>query len=230
MLRRWIALIAPLLVVVTCAGEAFGQKGGGGRPGGTGGGKSGGTSKPKDSGSKSDPSKAAPAEKPTTFYLGNANCPVDNKALANHETFATVDGQRVYVCSETCKAKVDADGKKMLETAYKDVRQVPLKGCIACAKPIDAGKATDVVFQGRKVQVCSDGCAKSFKDNPCVLLAQVSWPEAKDAKNSTDPIDGKPVDRTVLAIYKKHIIAFSSPRSFAAFEKDPDAALKKLGF
>lgn len=215
------ALVAGLALV--CGNAAVAQTGGGH-------GKSGGTSKPAKPTppKKEDPPKqTAAAEKPSVPFFGNTTCPVDSK-LADKEKFVDVEGQRVYVCSDTCKDAVTKDGKAMLAKAYPSTTPVVGKGCPMCTKPIASGQAKDVVFEGRRVQVCSDACITTFKANPWLVLVQVNWPDAKDAKNTTDPFDGKPVDPAILAVYKRHILHFSSQKSLAALEKDPDAALAKL--
>jgi YHS domain-containing protein len=95
------------------------------------------------------------------------------------------------------------DLKAELAKAYPSTTDVTAKGCPTCGKAVTAAK--EVVFQGRKAKLCCDNCAAEFKKDPGLYLAKANWPDAKDAKNTTDPIDGKPVAAGVVAICKNPI-------------------------
>lgn len=177
------------------------------------------------------PAQKAPAssEKATIVFLGNANCPVDEKAV-NKDKFVEVEGQRIYVCSDDCQSKLKKDpaaATSALAKAYPSATPLSAKQC-CCGQEIEKGKSTDVTFQGRKVSLCCADCATEFKKAPVTSIALIMHPAAKDAKNTTDPIDGKSIDTTVIAFYKGHLIHFANFANAAVFEKDPDPWMTKL--
>jgi YHS domain-containing protein len=174
------------------------------------------------------PEQKAPtaAEKVTAVFLGNANCTQTNKPV-DKTKFVEVDGQRIYMCCDKCADGVKKDTKTALAKAYPTATPVVAKNC-ACGKALEAGKTTDATFQGQKVSLCCADCATAFKKSPVTMIALLMHPDVTDAKNATDPIDGKPVDATIVAIYKTHLVHFSSWTSEAAFEKDPATSITKL--
>lgn len=186
--------------------------------------------KPKDATKPAAQDKApAAAEKATVVFLGNATCPGDGKKV-DREKFVEVDGQRIYVCSDGCAAALKKDTnvtKTAFAKAYPGATPIEAKSC-CCGAAIDAKKAVDVTFQGRKVRLCCADCAKEFKKNPVTAIALLQHPDVKDAKNATDPIDGKPIETTIVGIYKTHLIHFASWANAASFEKDPTATITKL--
>jgi hypothetical protein len=183
---------------------------------------------------KAPPEQKAPAaapqatEKATVIFLGNATCPGDGKAV-NRDKFVDVEGQRIYVCSDECVAALKKDAaaaKAALAKAYPTA--TPVTGKCECGKPVDAAKAVDVTWQGHKISSCCASCAAAVKKDPVVTIVTIMHPDVKDAKNTTDPIDGKPVDPTIVGLYKNHLVHFSSWDSAAKFEKDPSATVAKL--
>lgn len=186
--------------------------------------------KPQEGGKPPEAAKpAAPkaaAEKVTVVFLGNESCPADSKPI-DRDKWAEVDGQRIYVCCDGCVAAVKKEGSAMLAKAYPSAKAVASKAC-ACGSPVEAGKTTDVTWQGQKVALCGAECVTEFKRAPVTAIAMMSHPGLKDAKNAADPIDGKPVDPWVVVIYKKHVIHLGKFANVAAFEKDPEAAFAKL--
>lgn len=219
MLRRIALIVVPALALLIGASAATAQgTPKGGKPG---------QSKPgtgKADGGQADKTKTA--EKAIIPFFGNSNCPCGK--AADHDKFVEVEGQKIYVCSDACVAALTKDSKGALAKAYPTAAAVPSKGCATCGKAIEAGKAKEVTFQGRKVQLCCDNCAADFKKDPTLYIVKVTWPDAKDAKNAADPIDGKPVAAGVVAILKNHIVHFSSAKNAAAFEKDPTPSMTKL--
>lgn len=177
------------------------------------------------------PAPKAPAstEKVQIVFLGNATCPVDEKAV-NRDKFVEVEGQRIYVCSDACESKLKKDpaaATSALAKAYANATPVSSKECL-CGKEIEKGHTTDATFQGHKVSLCCADCAAEFKKAPATSIALMLHPGVKDAKNATDPIDGKSIDSTVIAIYKGHLIHFSTFANATTFEKDPDPWMSKL--
>ncbi len=184
-------------------------------------------SKPQAGGAQAAPPAAA--EKATAVFTGNETCPGDNKPV-NRDKFVEVEGQRVYVCCDNCVAALKKDAaaaKTALTKAYPEAKPVTAKNC-ACGGAIVAGKSSDVTFQGHKVTLCCADCATAFKKSPVTTMAMMMHPGSKDAKNATDPIDGKPIDGTILALYKNYLVHFSSWANEAAFEKDPAASFAKI--
>jgi hypothetical protein len=180
---------------------------------------------------KPAPEQKAPAaaEKATIVFLGNGTCPGDDKPV-NREKFVEVEGQRIYVCCDECVTALKKDAtaaRSALAKAYPIATPVAAKAC-TCGKPIEAGKATEVTFQGHKVSLCCSSCASTIKLNPVTAIALLMHPTVKDAKNTIDPYDSKPIDATIVAIYKTHLVHLSSWTSAAAFEKDPATAIQKL--
>jgi YHS domain-containing protein len=161
---------------------------------------------------------------PVIFW--NETCPVDGKAVAAAK-FVDVDGQRVCVCSDACIDAVKKDTKGMVAKAYPTAKPVVSKVC-ACGKPLVAGKTTDVTWQGHTISTCSAECAATIKKSPAAAVALLTNPGSTDMKNAVDPVDGKPVDAQVMAVYKKKIVHFATPASVAAFEKDPETILAKV--
>jgi YHS domain-containing protein len=184
---------------------------------------------PKKEDPKSGEGKAQAAEKVTVVFLGNATCPGDGKPV-DRDKFVEVEGQRVYVCSEACEGKLKKDtaaATAALDKAYPVATPVVAKNC-CCGKEIEKAQASNVVFQGHKVSLCCADCATEFKKAPVTAIALIMNPTAKDAKNLTDPVDGKPIDTNVVAIYKGHLVHFASYANAIVFEKDPDPLMAKL--
>lgn len=171
---------------------------------------------------------AAPAatEKVTVVFLGNEKCPTDSKPV-DRDKWVEVDGQRIYACCDGCLGEVKKDAKAMLAKAYPTALPLTSKAC-ACGSPVAAGKTTDVTWQGRKVALCGAECVTEFKKSPVTAIAMMAHPGAKDAKNTADPIDGKPVDPWVVVIYKNQIVHLGKFANVAVFEKDPAAAMAKI--
>jgi YHS domain-containing protein len=186
--------------------------------------------KPQDATKPAAQDKApAATEKATVVFLGNATCPGDSKPV-NRDKFVEVDGQRIYVCSDECVAALKKDAsaaKSALAKAYPTATPIEAKKC-CCGEEIDAAKAVDTTFQGHKVKFCCADCVKEFKKSPVTGIALLMHPDVKDAKNPTDPIDDKPIEATIVGIYKTHLIHFASWANAAAFEKDPAATIAKL--
>lgn len=186
--------------------------------------------KPQDATKPAAQDKApAATEKATVVFLGNATCPGDNKPV-NREKFVEVDGQRIYVCSDECVAALKKDtsaAKSALAKAYPTATPISSKECF-CGKEVEKGHEVDATFQGHKVALCCANCASEFKKAPATAIALMMHPTAKDAKNATDPIDGKSIDSNVIAIYKGHLIHFSTFANATTFEKDPDPWMTKL--
>ena len=211
MVRFGMSCLVVTAVLGSLGSSAFAQAGG----------------KPQD---PPKPAAGAPAakEKVVVIFLGNDKCPNSGKAV-NQEKFAEVDGQRVYVCSDACIDAVKKDPKGMIAKAYPaaSVKAIESKTCV-CTMPIEAGKATEITWEGHKISCCSAACADVVKKTPATAIALLMHPGSKDIKNTTDPIDGKPIDPFVIAFYKNTIIHFAKPANIAAFEKDPDAILAKI--
>jgi YHS domain-containing protein len=218
MLRRIALIVVPALALLIGANAASAQ----GTP------KTGKQGKPAsgkpDNGKQANAPKAG--EKVIVPFFGNANCPCGK--AADHDKSVDADGQKIYVCSDACATEIKKDPKAALAKAYPTPTNVTSKGCATCGKAIEAGKGKDATFQGRKVQLCCDNCVGEFKKDPVMYIVKVTWPDAKDAKNAADPIDGKPVEAGVVAIAKNHIVHFSSAKNVAAFEKDPAPSMTKL--
>lgn len=218
--RLWVPAFALVFLAVGEGNHALAQS----NP------KGGKQSKPAgapktDPGSSKQTEPKKVTEKVTTVFFGNEKCLCGKPA--DHDKAVETDGQKIYVCSDACAETVKkGDLKAELAKAYPSTTDVTAKGCPTCGKAVTAAK--EVVFQGRKAKLCCDNCAAEFKKDPGLYLAKANWPDAKDAKNTTDPIDGKPVAAGVVAICKNHIVHFSSAKSVAAFEKDPTAAMTKL--
>jgi YHS domain-containing protein len=177
------------------------------------------------------PEQKAPAstEKVSVVFLGNSTCPLDQKAV-DRDKYVEVEGQRVYVCSDACQGKLKKDSAaadEALEKAYPVATPVVAKSCF-CGKEVQKGSETDVTFEGHKVSLCCAACAGDFKKAPVTAIAIMMNPTAKDAKNLTDPIDGKAIDSGVVAIYKGHLVHFSSYANATTFEKEPDPWMTKL--
>jgi YHS domain-containing protein len=219
MVRRIALLVVPALALLIGVNAASAQ----GTPKN---GKSGHPAPGKADGSGKQAGKSKIADKVIVPFFGNANCPCGK--AADHDLFVESDGQKIYVCSDACSAEVKKDPKGMLAKAYPTVTNVVAKGCATCGKAIEAGKAKEATFQGRKAQLCCDACVAEFKKDPALFLVKANWPDAKDVKNANDPIDGKPVAPGVVAILKNHIVHFASAKNVAAFEKDPAPAVAKL--
>jgi YHS domain-containing protein len=183
--------------------------------------------KPQDTPKPAAESKAPQAaEKVTVIFLGNTKCPTCDKPV-DRSKFVAVEGQNVYTCCDKCSEAAKKDAKATLAKAYPTSTPISAKSC-CCGSPIEAGKATEVAFQGHKVSLCGAECATAFKKDPVTAIAIAMHPGVKDQKNATDPIDGKPIDSTVVAIYKTHLIHFSSFANAATFEKDPASVVSKL--
>ena len=181
------------------------------------------TPKPQEGGK---PAAQATAEKVTVVFLGNETCPADGKAI-DRDKWVEVDNQRIYVCCEGCIAGVKKDAKAMLAKAYPTAKPLDAKAC-GCGMEIEPGKATEVTWQGHKIGLCGAGCVTEFKKAPVTMITLLAHPDVKDAKNTADPIDGKPVDPWVVVVYKNHLIHLGKFANVAAFEKDPAAACAKL--
>jgi len=220
MIRRvaWIAL--PALALLFSANAADAQANPKGGKSGNGG-KTGHAAP-----AQADKGAAKAAEKVVVPFFGNEKCPCGKPA--DRDKFVEVEGQRIYVCCDNCVDMVKKDGPAMLAKAYVNVSTVASKGCATCGKAVDAASAKTAVFEGRRVQLCCDDCVAAFKKNPALYLVKATWPDARDAKNSSDPIDGKPVVTGVVAIYKNHLVHFASAKSIDAFKKDPETTLTKL--
>jgi YHS domain-containing protein len=191
------------------------------------------TEPPKDpakpAGKQEPAAKPAASEKVTVVFLGNATCPADGKAVDRSKSIE-VDGQRVYVCSDTCLAALKSDptaAKSALTKAYAKATPIDSKAC-TCGSPTEAGKATVVAFQGNQISLCSADCVTEFRKNPVTTIVMLKHPGLKDAKNMADATDGKPVDPTIVAVYKTNLVHFSSWENAAAFEKDPAPVVAKL--
>ena len=222
MLRRIALIVVPALAlligvnVASAQGQPKGGKSGSGKPG-TG----------KTDGGDKQPDKGKITEKANIPFFGNSNCPCGK--ASDHDKFVEVDGQKIYVCSDACAAALKKDSSGALAKAYPPpVTAVASKGCATCKKAIEANKGKEVTFQGRKVSLCCDNCVADFKKDPALYIVMATWPDAKDAKNAADPIDGKPVVAGVVAILKNHIIHFATAKNAAAFEKDPMPTMTKL--
>jgi YHS domain-containing protein len=185
---------------------------------------------PKKEDPKSGDSKAqAATDKVTVVFLGNATCPGDGKPV-DRDKYVEVEGQRVYVCSEACESKLKKDSAAAtaaFDKAYPVATPVVAKSCF-CGKEVEKGQGTNVTFEGHKVALCCADCAGEFKKAPVTSIAIMMNPTAKDAKNTSDPVDGKPIDAGVVAIYKGHLVHFASYANAIVFEKDPDPLMAKL--
>jgi YHS domain-containing protein len=221
MLRRIALIVVPALALLIGANVASAQgtpkngKPGSGKPGS---GKADGSDKQQD--------KGKITEKVNIPFFGNSNCPCGK--ASDHDKFVEVDGQKIYVCSDACVAALKKDSSGALAKAYPNPTALTSKGCATCGKAVEAGKGKEATFQGKKVSLCCDNCVADFKKDPALYIVKVTWPDAKDAKNAADPIDGKPVTAGVVALLKNHIIHFSTAKNAAAFEKDPMPTMTKL--
>jgi YHS domain-containing protein len=214
MFRRIALTAVPALALLIGGNAAFAQ----GSP------KSGKSGKPEPAKQDSGKQPEKKAEKVNVPFFGNTNCPCGK--AADRDKFIEADGQHVYVCSDACADALKKDPKAALAKAYPSATDVAAKACPTCGKAVTNAK--EATFQGRKVKLCCDNCVAEFKKDPALYLVKATWPDAKDAKNANDPIDGKPVASGVVAICKNHIVHFSSSKNAAAFEKDPAATMTKL--
>lgn len=221
MLRRIALIVVPALALLIGANAASAQgtpkqgKPGSGKPA---------SGKPEGGDKQADKAKAG--EKVIVPFFGNSNCLCGKPA--DHDKFVEVEGQKIYVCSDACSAALSKDSKGAVQKAYPTAVAVTSKGCATCGKAVEAGKAKEATFEGHKVSLCCDNCVADFKKDPALFLVKATWPDAKDAKNAADPIDGKPAAGGVVAIYKNHIVHFSTAKNVAAFEKDPAPSMTKL--
>ena len=214
MLSRFNAILVTALAVSFGATSAFAQVG-----------------KPQD---PKDPPGVKKLEHVTVVFIGNTQDPVDGKTISDgHDKFVEVDdGQRIYVSSDASIQLIKKDTKGMLAKAYGNAVPVPSKICPIDGKTLGGAGSpnpgTEVTFQGRKLSICSPAELPLFKKSPHLYIAKALFPDTKDAANPVDPVDGKPVDATILAIYKGRIFHFSSTQSVGLFSKDPEAYAAKI--
>lgn len=179
------------------------------------------------------PAQAAPAKadgkkaEVINVFLGNETCPVSGKAVKKGLS-VDVEGQKVYVCCKDCVAKVKADGKAMLAVAYKDVKAVDNKTCPVSGHAIEAGKAKEVTWQGRKFNLCCGDCEKAFAKEPMIAAAKAIY-GAEDLKNAKCPVMDEASEADKLVIYKGKIVRLCCDDCHHDFAKDPDKFFAKAG-
>ncbi|MAG59081.1 MAG: hypothetical protein CMJ83_22570 [Planctomycetes bacterium] len=167
-------------------------------------------------------------DKPTVPFYGNEKCPVMGKAV-NKRWAYEVDGQRIYTCCRKCWKAVKAEPKKHLAKAYPQdkVKTIKVDKCPISGKEIKGDKA--VVWQGHKVPVCCDRCAKAFLKEPNKRLALTLNKKLKEAKNKICPImPEEKVEPDMFILYKGNLINICCDSCVTDAQDDPKKHLKKF--
>ena len=132
---------------------------------------------------------AEKAETPAveTPFHGNTSCPISDKPIRKNK-FVEKNGERVYVCCNTCRKKVKADFQTFRDQTYPaaDVKDLKNEKCPIMGGEVDG--ETSVVFQNYRVHFCCPGCDKKFKADPRKHLTLLLDPELVSLDNERCPI------------------------------------------
>ena len=161
----------------------------------------------------------------------NTLCPVSCKPVNPAKTVVH-EGKTVAFCCDDCKAQFQKDPKPFLArlAPAADSKVAVNTLCPVSCKPVNPSKT--VVHEGKTVAFCCDDCKAQFQKDPKPFLARLA-PPAASAKgtpiNKTCPFSDKPVNPEKTVECSGKLIGFCCDDCKAKFEKDPTAALAKLG-
>lgn len=107
-----------------------------------------------------------------TGQLKQVACPISGKPC-NPEQTATIEGVKVGFCCPNCKGAVEKADDKVAKALGGDLAKccTAQTQCPVSGKPIDP--AQTVVFQGKNVYFCCDGCPAAFEKEPSKFTAKL---------------------------------------------------------
>jgi YHS domain-containing protein len=106
----------------------------------------------------------------------------------------------------------------------------PQTACPVSGAPIQKDIYTD--YDGRRIYFCCKGCIDAFKQDPERYVKKMEAEgvvlEKAPVPQTTCPVSGKKIDRTVYTDYNGKRIYFCCPDCIAAFKKSPEKYVKKM--
>jgi YHS domain-containing protein len=127
---------------------------------------------------------------------------------------------------------VSADKVQKVQKA--EVVPYPLDKCIVTGEKLGSmGDPVALVYEGREIEFCCNGCPEKFKADPKKYIKQLDDAIIAQQKASY-PLDtcvvmgGKLGDKPVDYVYKNRLIRFCCKDCVATFNKDPKKYLKML--
>lgn len=140
-----------------------------------------------------------------------------------------VSGRTYYFCSESCKAKFDADPGKFVEASSPPVEdQSSQVTDPVCGMTIDPERAAgSTSYTGVTYWFCSRGCLAKFEADPEKFI-HTSAGTGGDLSKVTDPVCGMTIDPASAAgstSYKGVTYWFCSKGCLVKFEADPEKFL-----
>jgi len=185
-----------------------------------------------------DGKKVRPIRVPAVVDLLNLTCPIGGEEV-DDETTLDWGGVRVNLCCPGCEKKFKKNPAKALAklglTVRKGKKGKPEVDLANAKCPIMGGKTKESVFSVHgsvRVRHCCPGCGPKTAKDPEKAFAKIGFeyiPAFVDLRNGACPISGKPVDAEVQAAHDGIRVHLCCARCVETFEKDPAAALKKLG-
>ena len=113
-------------------------------------------------------------------------CPVMGNPI-NKESYVDYQGQRIYFCCGGCdKTFLENPDKYFKEFAKNNIVLENVQTtCPTCGHDLSK-KETHVDHMGRRVYLCSDGCAVEFKKDPKKYLEKLNTKPKKEMKKSEE--------------------------------------------
>jgi len=162
-------------------------------------------------------------------FHGNEVCPVTQKPIRKNK-FVEKDGERVYVCCNSCRKKVKADFKTYRDQTYPAADVVELKNAHC---PIMGGEVdgeTSVVFQNYRVQFCCPGCDGKFQADPRKHLTLLLNPELVSLDNKRCPVmPEEPSEADSFFVYDGVVIDTCCSDCPEMFTENPTRYLEDAG-
>ncbi len=107
-----------------------------------------------------------------TGQLKQVGCPISGKPC-NPEQSVSIDGVKVGFCCANCKGAVEKADDKVAKALGGDLAKccTAQTTCPVSNKPINP--AQSVVYQGKKVYFCCDGCPAAFEKDPAKFASKL---------------------------------------------------------
>lgn len=93
------------------------------------------------------------------------------------EPFVFVEGsQEVQLCCKSCQKDFNRDKSASLakiKTAAAKVKPFRGSTCVVSGETLESEKAVGLVYKGREIVLCCEGCVKDFKKKPDSFVAKL---------------------------------------------------------
>jgi len=149
-------------------------------------------------------SLAAESSAANSSGTAQTTCPILGGQI-NKRLFVDQDGQRVYMCCEGCRGKIEKDFTRIVGELEADGVQVAGTPVPQTVCPIMGGKIVEKLFVdhgGKRIYMCCEGCREKIEKDFARIAKKIQAGGVTLARTpnpqTTCPVSGKPIDKSLF--------------------------------